>query len=179
MYYGNIKKTDVADGPGVRVTLFVSGCRNQCRGCQNYMTWDFNYGKLFTEETKKEIIESLKPDFIEGFTLCGGEPFEEENQQVLSQLVKEIKEIYPNKSIWSYSGYLFEDLTEGGKKHCEYTDALLENIDVLIEGPFILELRDISGYNLWRGSINQRIIDVKESLKQNKKVYLKGILNNN
>ena len=118
MYYGNIKKTDIANGEGVRVSLFVSGCRNHCKGCFNQQTWDFCYGKLFTKETEDEIIQALAPKYISGLTILGGEPFEEENQEVLAQFLKKVKVIYPHKNIWCYTGYIWDkDLVpENGKK---------------------------------------------------------------
>lgn len=162
MYYGEIKKIDIANGLGVRVSLFVSGCRNKCPGCFNQMTWDFKYGKLFTKETEDEIIEALKPSHIAGLTVLGGEPFEEENQRVLTPFLERVRQIYPQKNIWCYSGYVYDKdlLPKDGKKHCEVTDRMLACIDVLIDGPFIIELKDIT-LN-YRGSSNQRILWLKE-----------------
>ncbi|WP_149554021.1 anaerobic ribonucleoside-triphosphate reductase activating protein [Treponema pectinovorum] len=162
MYYGEIKKIDIANGLGVRVSLFVSGCRNKCPGCFNQMTWDFKYGKLFTKQTEDEIIEALKPDHIAGLTVLGGEPFEEENQRVLTPFLERVRQIYPQKNIWCYSGYVYDKdlLPKDGKKHCEVTDRMLACIDVLIDGPFIIELKDIT-LN-YRGSSNQRILWLKE-----------------
>ncbi len=162
MYYGNIKKYDIADGEGVRVSLFVSGCTNACKGCFQPETWSFTYGKEFTEETAQEILDALKPDYIAGFTQLGGEPFEIENQKVLVQLLKRIKETYPSKTIWSYTGFIYDkDLLPGGKRYCEVTDELLSYIDVLVDGPFIEEKKNIS--LSFRGSENQRIIDLKQT----------------
>ncbi|WP_147633887.1 anaerobic ribonucleoside-triphosphate reductase activating protein [Treponema pectinovorum] len=162
MYYGEIKKIDIANGLGVRVSLFVSGCRNKCPGCFNQMTWDFKYGKEFTKQTEDEIIEALKPDHIAGLTVLGGEPFEEENQRVLTPFLERVMQIYPQKNIWCYSGYVYDKdlLPKDGKKHCEVTDRMLACIDVLIDGPFIIELKDIT-LN-YRGSSNQRILWLKE-----------------
>ncbi|WP_147615391.1 anaerobic ribonucleoside-triphosphate reductase activating protein [Treponema pectinovorum] len=162
MYYGEIKKIDIANGLGVRVSLFVSGCRNKCPGCFNQMTWDFKYGKEFTKQTEDEIIEALKPDHIAGLTVLGGEPFEEENQRVLTPFLERVRQIYPQKNIWCYSGYVYDKdlLPKDGKKHCEVTDRMLACIDVLIDGPFIIELKDIT-LN-YRGSSNQRILWLKE-----------------
>ena len=170
MYYGNIKNCDIADGLGVRVSLFVSGCRNCCPGCFNQMTWDFKYGKEFTNETEEEIIKLLKPNYIDGFTLLGGEPFEEENQEALAKLLKRIKEEYPNKDIWCYTGYILETdlLNVNGKKHTKHTMEMLENIDVLVDGPFILEKKNLM--LKFRGSENQRVLNLKETLKQNKPI---------
>lgn len=162
MYYGEIKKIDIANGLGVRVSLFVSGCRNKCPGCFNQMTWDFNYGKEFTKETEDEIIDALKPSHIAGLTVLGGEPFEEENQRVLTPFLEKVRQIYPTKTIWCYSGYVYDKdlLPENGRKHCEVTKRMLDCIDVLIDGPFISELKDIT-LN-YRGSSNQRLLWLKE-----------------
>lgn len=165
MYYGNIKKYDIANGQGVRVTLFVSGCTNHCKNCFQPETWDFNYGKPYTKETEQEILEALKPTYIQGLTLLGGEPFEPENQRELVKLLKTVKETYPEKNIWSFTGFILDqDLLDGGRKHCEVTDEILSYIDILVDGPFIEEQKDIS--LKFRGSKNQRIIDLKESLKK-------------
>lgn len=165
MYYGNIKKYDIANGQGVRVTLFVSGCTNHCKNCFQPETWDFNYGKPYTKETEQEILEALKPTYIQGLTLLGGEPFEPENQRELVKLLKTVKETYPEKNIWSFTGFILDqDLLDGGRKHCEVTDEMLSYIDILVDGPFIEEQKDIS--LKFRGSKNQRIIDLKESLKK-------------
>ncbi|MBR5468615.1 MAG: anaerobic ribonucleoside-triphosphate reductase activating protein [Firmicutes bacterium] len=167
MYYGNIKKTDIADGPGVRVSLFVSGCTHCCKGCFNSETWDFKYGKPFAEETADEIIKALAPSHIAGFTVLGGEPFEPENQKELAPLLKRIKETYPEKDIWCYSGYLLdEELLKESRARCEYTDEMLKYIDVLVDGEFVQAKRSLM-IN-YRGSTNQRIIMVKESLKEGK-----------
>ena len=128
MYYGNIKKTDIANGEGVRVSLFVSGCRNHCKGCFNQQTWDFCYGKLFTKETEDEIIQALAPKYISGLTILGGEPFEEENQEVLAQFLKKVKVIYPHKNIWCYTGYIWDkDLVPENGAICHNIDIMLKN----------------------------------------------------
>lgn len=170
MYYGNIKNFDIADGLGIRVSLFVSGCRNCCKGCFNEMTWDFKFGKEFTEETIEYILKLLKPDQIDGFTLLGGEPFEEENQEVLADLLKRIKIEYPTKDIWCYTGYVLETdlLPEEGRKHTKHTQDMLECIDVLVDGPFILEKKNLM--LKFRGSTNQRVLDLKKTLNQGKPV---------
>lgn len=160
MHYGNIKECDIADGPGVRVSLFVSGCRHHCKGCFNAETWDFNYGKPYTKETEDEIIRLLASNFVQGFTLLGGEPFEPENQVELVKLLKRIRETYPQKDIWCYTGYLYDvDLPEGGKVHTDVTDEMLSYIDVLVDGEFVEAEKDVT--LVFRGSRNQRIIHLK------------------
>ena len=136
MHYGNIKLNDIANGEGIRVSLFVSGCTNHCKECFNPETWNFEYGKPFTEETVQFILDNLKSDFVNGLTLLGGEPFEPKNQPVLLDLVKRVRATYPNKSIWAYSGFRFDDelLSVGAYPHCEYTLELLKNIDILVDG---------------------------------------------
>lgn len=173
MNYGSIKKCDIANGLGVRVSLFVSGCTHHCLGCFNTETWDFNYGKQYTAETQKEIIEALKKDYISGLTLIGGEPFELSNQEVLVELVREVKATFPNKNIWCYTGYNYEnDLLKPSRACGKFTDELLSYIDVLVDGPFDINKKNI---NLkFRGSENQRIILVQESLK-NKKTILSDL----
>ena len=157
MNYANIKKYDIADGPGVRVSLFVSGCRHHCKGCFNYEAWDFEYGRPYTAETEAEILEALKPGYIAGLTLLGGEPFEPENQVELVTLLRKVRETYPEKSIWSYTGYVYDkDLVPGGRAYTDVTDEMLSYLDVLVDGPFVEELKDITLQ--FRGSSNQRII---------------------
>ena len=165
MHYGEIKKIDVANGLGVRVSLFVSGCRDHCPGCFNQCTWDFNYGREFTQETEDEIINALAPSYIQGLTVLGGEPFEEENQRVLYPFLKKVKELYPQKNIWCYTGYIYEQdlLNQNGKKHCEVTENLLQLIDTLVDGPFKQEEKDITLE--FRGSRNQRILNLSENKK--------------
>ena len=164
MYYGNIKKTDIADGDGVRVSLFVSGCRNCCKGCFQPETWDFKYGTEFTQETENQILEFLRPSYISGLTVLGGEPFEEENQRILAPFLRKVKETYPSKTIWCYTGYVLEKdlLPEDGRKHCEATGEMLKYIDILVDGPFIEKQKNIS--LKFRGSENQRILKLKEIL---------------
>ena len=159
MNYGNIKECDIADGPGVRVSLFVSGCRHHCKGCFNKETWDFDYGMPYTKETEDEIIRLLAPSYIQGLTLLGGEPFEPENQKELAGLLKRVRETYPDKDIWCYTGYLYDvDLPEGGRVHTEVTEEMLSYIDVLVDGEFIEEEKDVT--LVFRGSRNQRIIEL-------------------
>ena len=159
MNYGNIKECDIADGPGVRVSLFVSGCRHHCKGCFNKETWDFDYGMPYTKETEDEIIRLLAPSYIQGLTLLGGEPFEPENQEELAGLLKRVRETYPDKDIGCYTGYLYDvDLPEGGRVHTEVTEEMLSYIDVLVDGEFIEEEEDVT--LVFRGSRNQRIIEL-------------------
>lgn len=173
MNYGEIKKYDIADGPGVRVSLFVSGCTHCCEGCFNSQTWDFNFGKPFTEETEEEILKAMSPSHISGFTLLGGEPFEPQNQKVIVELLRKIKKAYPDKNIWCYTGYLFDrDLLGESRARCEYTDEMLSMIDVLVDGEFIAEKRNLM-LN-FRGSSNQRIILVQQSLKEEKVVLFRA-----
>ena len=161
MNYGNIKEYDIADGPGVRVTLFVSGCRNCCKGCFNSETWNFQYGQPFTEETMEILLSCLAPDYIQGFTLLGGEPFEPENQKTCVKILKKVRETYPEKDIWCYSGYRYDvEMAEGGRVHTDVTDEMLSYIDVLVDGKFIEEEKDIT--LRFRGSRNQRILKLKE-----------------
>lgn len=163
MNYATIKNCDIANGKGVRVSLFVSGCTHRCPGCFNEIAWDFKYGEEFNEEVQNHIIKLLEPPFIKGLTLLGGEPFEVENQKALLPFIRKVKELYPNKDIWAYTGYLFEkDLLNPSNVRIDETDELLSYIDVLVDGPFILEKKDIA--LKFRGSDNQRIINVKYSL---------------
>lgn len=165
MYYGNIKRYDIADGEGVRVTLFVSGCTNACEGCFQPETWDFCYGQPYTKETEDEIIEYLRDENIQGLTLLGGEPFELENQPVLTELLRRVRKELPEKDIWSYTGFVYEkDLQPGQRRYGEYTDEMLSLLDVLVDGPFVLAKKNIS--LLFRGSSNQRIIDMKKTLQE-------------
>ena len=161
MNYGSIKKTDIANGVGVRVSLFVSGCTHHCKGCFNPETWNFEYGKPFTKETEDEIIAALKPSFIKGLTLLGGEPLEPQNQMVLLPFLEKVKVIYPDKNIWCYTGYTFEDI-----KNLDN----IEYIDVIVDGKYIQGFDKIKPQ--WRGSSNQRIVDVKKSLETNTIVEL-------
>ena len=170
MKYSEIKYFDIANGPGVRTSLFVSGCTHHCKGCFNEMTWDFNAGLEYTTEVEGEIISSLSPSFITGITFLGGEPMEIRNQKGIVGLVKKIKKEMPDKTIWLFSGYTFEELLDraNSRCHCEFTMEILENIDVLVDGKFVLELKDLS--LKFRGSSNQRIIDMKRSMAENKVV---------
>ncbi len=161
MNYADIKKVDVANGPGVRVSLFVSGCTHRCEACFNPETWDFSYGSPFGEEEIEKILALLAPDHIRGLSLLGGEPFEPDNQSAVLDLVRRVRKELPGKSIWCYSGYLFEELADG--KVGEHSRELLEGLDVLVDGPFVLAKKDLG--LRFRGSSNQRIIDVPVSLE--------------
>ena len=159
MHYGEIKNCDIANGVGVRVSLFVSGCTNHCEGCFQPETWDFNYGNDFTEETENQILEMLAPDYICGLTVLGGEPFEPENQRVLVDFLRKVRRKYPEKSIWCFTGFTLEILeTEGTHCHCEATEEMLSLIDVLVDGRFDKNKKNIS--LRFRGSENQRLIDL-------------------
>ena len=161
MNYGAIKKFDVANGLGVRVSLFVSGCRNCCKGCFQPETWDFDFGNEFTSDTEDEVLEALKLEHITGFSLLGGEPFEEENQKVLAPFLERIKNELPNKDIWVWTGYIYDkDLVIGGKKYTEFTKRMLDSIDVLIDGPFEQDKKNLMLE--FRGSENQRVIYLKK-----------------
>lgn len=167
MNYGNIKNCDIANGEGVRVSLFVSGCTHHCKNCFNAETWDFSYGEPFTKETEEKIIKMLEPEYIDGLSLLGGEPFEPENQAVLLPFIKKVKKIYPEKTIWCYTGYrLDKELLSDSRARCEYTDEMLSYIDILVDGEFVQELYDIS--LSFKGSSNQRIINVPKTLKKGK-----------
>lgn len=160
MNYGKINTCDIANGPGVRVSLFVSGCRNHCKGCFNPETWDFGYGQPFTDYTMDYILRSLGRKYIDGFTILGGDPFEPENQNVVACILRKVREVYPYINIWVYTGYLYDvDLVKGGKVWTEFTDEILSYIDTLVDGPFIEEEKDITLQ--FRGSRNQRIITFK------------------
>ena len=163
MNYGAIKETDIANGIGIRVSLFVSGCTHHCPGCFNSDTWDFAYGERFDKATEDRILSLLSPDYINGLSLLGGEPMEPTNQRVLEPFLTRVKEAYPQKTVWCYSGYTFEEMLSG-RAHCEVTDSMLSMIDVLVDGPFIESLKNIR--LKFRGSENQRIIDVPKSLRQ-------------
>lgn len=176
MNYATIKPFDVANGPGVRVSLFVSGCTHHCKGCFNEVAWDFHYGEPFTEETIEHILTLLKPDYIAGLSLLGGEPLEFKNQLGLLPLLRRVKEAYPTKNIWCYSGYLF-DVDILGKMAMEHqeTKELISYLDVLVDGKFIEEKKNI---NLrFRGSENQRVISVKESLRSENIILWDGASN--
>ena len=171
MHYGEIKNCDIANGEGVRVTLFVSGCTNHCEHCFQPQTWDFDYGQPFTSETEQQLLDLLAPSYIRGLTLLGGEPFEPENQRELLPFVRNFKALYPNKTVWCYSGYTWEQLTgkEPCAARCEVTDELLQLLDVLVDGEFVQAKHDIS--LRFRGSSNQRLLDVPRTLAAGQPVW--------
>ncbi len=164
MNYADIKKIDVANGEGVRVSVFVSGCNHHCKGCFNQCAWDFNYGKKFTEKEEQQIIDYMNHDYISGLSLLGGEPLEPKNQEGLLPLVKKVKEKFPNKNIWCYTGFDFEkDVVEKMAKNNETTRELLKYIDIIVDGKFEEDKKDLKLQ--FRGSSNQKIVDVKKSLQ--------------
>ncbi len=181
MFYGNIKDCDVANGPGIRVTLFVSGCTNACPGCFQKQTWDFRYGEAFTDETEQKLLRMLKPSYVRGLTLLGGEPFEPENQRALVPFLKRVRTEAPEKDIWCFTGNRLEELTGAAKDgelimdgdprqsraahlRCEVTDEMLDLIDVLVDGRFVERLKDLSLE--FRGSSNQRLIDLPQTIAE-------------
>lgn len=160
MNYATIKFYDVANGTGVRVSLFVSGCRHHCKGCFNAETWDFAYGEPYTQEIEDSILEGLKPDYITGLSLLGGEPFEPENQPALTALLRRVKTELPEKTVWCYTGYTYDtDLAKGGTVFTDVTKEMLSYIDILVDGEFVEEQRDLM--LRFRGSRNQRILTLK------------------
>ena len=172
MNYADIKRIDVANGEGVRVSVFVSGCNHHCKGCFNECAWDFNYGEKFTEKQEEEVLKDLDHDYISGLTLLGGEPLEPANQEGLLPLVKKAKEKFPDKKIWCYTGFDFEkDVVGKMAKQSDTTKELLKYIDVVVDGKFEEDKKDLK--LKFRGSSNQRILDVQESLKENKLVEYK------
>ena len=176
MNYAKIRKCDVANGPGVRVSLFVSGCNHHCKNCFNREAWDFNYGEKFTEKQEEQIIADLKPDYITGLSLLGGEPFEQTNQEGLAPLVEKVKQTYPDKKIWCYTGFTFDKQILGqmiGEEDRSTTKQMLKNIDYIVDGRFVEELKDPKLQ--FRGSSNQRIIDVKKSLAENEIILWDGL----
>ncbi len=164
MNYATIKNCDIANGPGVRVSLFVSGCTHHCKGCFNEVAWDFEYGEPFTQDTIDSILKMLEPPYVQGITLLGGEPFEPQNQGAIVDLLRQIKAKMPEKSVWAFSGYLFDkDIMAGKLGTKEITQEFVGYLDVLVDGPFILEKKDLT--LRFRGSSNQRLIDVPATLE--------------
>lgn len=169
MNYAALKKTDVANGLGIRVSLFVSGCTHGCKGCFNREAWDFHYGEPYTEEVEAEVLQALEPDYIRGFSVLGGEPMEPRNRFTVLELLKKVKSKYPNKDVWCYTGYTYEkDLLRWIEEGCTEVAELLGLIDILVDGEFIEEQKNLR--LAFRGSENQRIIDVQASLKHNKTI---------
>ena len=170
MHYSTIKDCDIANGIGVRITLFVSGCTNHCKNCFQPQTWDFDFGEPFTEETEEKLLEMLKPDYINGLTLLGGEPMEPQNQRALVPFLKRVRKAYPNKNVWCFTGFTYEVLkTDGSHPRCEVTDEMLSLIDVLVDGRYVDELKDLTLQ--FRGSSNQRLIDMVKT-RENGEVTL-------
>ena len=170
MHYSTIKDCDIANGIGVRITLFVSGCTNHCKNCFQPQTWDFDFGEPFTEETEEKLLEMLKPDYINGLTLLGGEPMEPQNQKALVPFLKKVRKAYPNKNVWCFTGFTYEVLkTDGSHPRCEVTDEMLSLIDVLVDGRYVDELKDLTLQ--FRGSSNQRLIDMVKT-RENGEVTL-------
>ncbi|WWR16415.1 anaerobic ribonucleoside-triphosphate reductase activating protein [Lachnospiraceae bacterium JLR.KK008] len=161
MYYGNIKPFSIENGPGVRVSLFVSGCTHKCEGCFSADTWDFRYGEPYTEETEEAVIGMLRPAYIQGLTLLGGDPGEPVNQRALLPLLRRIRRELPGKDVWVYSGYLYEEFRSGGPAACEVTEEFLSLCDVMVDGPFVREQKN--QMLSFRGSENQRIIALRET----------------
>lgn len=171
MYYSLIRNCDVSNGTGVRVSLFVSGCRHHCKNCFNKETWDFHFGKEFTQDTMDELLKLLKPDHISGLTILGGDPLEPENQKEVLRIVKEVKYYYPSKDIWCYTGYTFEtDIIHNMGLKYQETNQILLYVDVLVDGEFKEELKN--PLLKFRGSSNQRLIDVKKSLEYGETIIL-------
>ena len=165
MYYGNIIKADIANGTGIRVSLFVSGCTNHCKGCFQPQTWDFEYGLPYTQETEDSIIDELRKTYYDGLTILGGEPFELSNQRELVKLIRRVRAELPDRNIWIYTGFTYDkDLVQGGCRYIECTDEILDNTDILVDGRFIEAQRDLM-LN-FRGSRNQRIIDMMQTRKE-------------
>ena len=175
MNYSVIKEFDIANGPGCRTTLFVSGCRNHCEGCFQPETWSFSYGQAYDEQTQQYLLDSLEPDYVSGLTLLGGDPFEEENQEALVLLLEAVRERYgQRKTVWAYTGYVYEqDLVPGGRKHTDCTDRILACLDVLVDGPFILEQKNIMLQ--FRGSSNQRLLDMPRTLESGTPVVIESV----
>lgn len=168
MYYGNIKNLDVANGPGIRVSLFVSGCRNHCKGCFQPETWSFTYGQLFEKKDLLEVLHLMGNPHIAGLSILGGDPMEPENQDVVTRICESVKQAYPEKSIWMWTGYLWEDVKES---------PALKYVDVLVDGPFVEEKKNLCLY--YRGSENQRVIDVKMSLNAGEICEITNLLSKN
>ena len=173
MHYADIKQYDVANGPGIRVSLFVSGCTHHCKNCFNQVTWDFNYGNEFTSREIERVLKDLSPDYVKGLTLLGGEPMEHSNQQGLLSLLRKLRETYPDKDVWCFTGYDFDRDVKGRMlKEWPETEEFLSYIDVLVDGPFVESLKSVA--LRFKGSSNQRTIDVKKSMEAGVTVLMEG-----
>ena len=176
MYFGNIKEFSVENGTGVRVSFFVSGCRHYCKNCFSQKTWDFEYGQPYNSDVEDYIIEALKPDYIEGITILGGDPLEPENQECVLELIMRIRKELPNKNIWMFSGCTFEELMdENYRCYTKCTKQILENIDILVDGEFKDSLKNLS--LRFRGSSNQRILDMKKTIEIGEAVVIEELMN--
>ena len=173
MNYADLKKTDIANGPGVRVSLFVSGCTHGCPGCFNPETWDFQFGQLFTQKTMDTLLAALAPEHIRGLSLLGGEPLHPDNQKTVLEVVRRVREAFPHKTVWCYTGYLYENLVQGQVGDPETVRALLEGIDVLVDGPFVEAQKNLG--LRFRGSDNQRILLASASLAAGELVFWKDV----
>ena len=173
MHYGAIKKCDIANGEGVRVSLFVSGCRNRCKGCFQPETWDFNYGNLFDNAAIEQVMTALENPSVRGLTILGGEPMEPENQPEILSLLRTIKQKYPDKTVWLYTGNLYEELNGDHRTHTEYTEEILALVDILVDGRYIEEEKSLG--LRFRGSKNQRIIDMNKTRDLGEIILWEGI----
>ncbi len=173
MNYADLKKTDIANGPGVRVSLFVSGCTHGCPGCFNPETWDFQFGQPFTQKTMDTLLAALAPEHIRGLSLLGGEPLHPDNQKTVLEVVRRVREAFPHKTVWCYTGYLYENLVQGQVGDPETVRALLEGIDVLVDGPFVEAQKNLG--LRFRGSDNQRILLASASLAAGELVFWKDV----
>lgn len=173
MNYADLKKTDIANGPGVRVSLFVSGCTHGCPGCFNPETWDFQFGQLFTQKTMDTLLAALAPEHIRGLSLLGGEPLHPDNQKTVLEVVRRVREAFPHKTVWCYTGYFYENLVQGQVGDPETVRALLEGIDVLVDGPFVEARKNLR--LRFRGSDNQRILLASASLAAGELVFWEDV----
>ena len=173
MHYATIKWHDVSNGPGVRVSLYVSGCRNRCKNCFNPETWDFDYGTPFDHDTEERILDTLEPGYMHGLTVLGGEPMEPENQADLLPFLRRYRARYPQKPLWLFTGYTLDELLPGGIRYTEHTEGILELLDILVDGRFVEELKDLK--LRFRGSSNQRLIDMKKTRATGKVTIWEGV----
>ena len=178
MNYIKIRNADIADGPGIRVAAYVSGCRNHCPGCHNPDSWSFAAGNPWTERERESVLAELGKPYVAGLSILGGEPFEEENQKDLADLAEEAKRRFPQKSVWVWTGYEMADLLEGGKKRTEHSSRFLRNADCVVAGPYVASERDVSAENLWRGSRNQRVFLGRKSEESGAPELAPGFPNN-